>query len=203
MLLVLHEEAVLVFELVIVAVEVRVTWIVLDFAADLVILGLDDEVFEGRMLAVLEPHAVLVLERAAVLVPVGDDVPDLDTELLDEPVLVEVTVLVDVELEVCVLDRAPLTVAPGEEDDDFELLDVLVEDIDVVVVLVVVEEGDGKRVLAAVRVSVLVRVEVFDIVGVLDCRAPSLISNLCSKIFGGLKAIVPMADNSRSQRIPL
>ena len=51
---------------------------------------------------------------------------------------------------------------PGELDEDFEELLVLVEVIELVVVLVVVVEGLTKAVGLALRVIVVVLVDVFD-----------------------------------------
>lgn len=61
-----------------------------------------------------------------------------------------------------VFELRELIVRPGELDEDFEELLVLVEVIELVVVLVVVVEGLTKAVGLALRVMVVVLVDVFD-----------------------------------------
>ena len=61
-----------------------------------------------------------------------------------------------------VFEPAELIERPGELDEDFEELLVLVEVIELVVVLVVVVEGLTKAVGLALRVIVVVLVDVFD-----------------------------------------
>ena len=61
-----------------------------------------------------------------------------------------------------VFELRELIEKPGELDEDFEELLVLVEVIELVVVLVVVVEGLTKAVGLALRVMVVVLVDVFD-----------------------------------------
>ena len=61
-----------------------------------------------------------------------------------------------------VFDSIELLVKADDADDDLEELDVLVDVIDLVVVLVVVVERLTKAVGIAVRVKVVVLVDVFD-----------------------------------------
>ncbi len=61
-----------------------------------------------------------------------------------------------------VFETAELIERPGELDEDLEELLVLVEVIELVVVLVVVVEGLTKAVGLALRVIVVVFVDVFD-----------------------------------------
>ena len=61
-----------------------------------------------------------------------------------------------------VFDMAEVAVRAADAEGDFEELDVLVDVIDLVVVLVVVVERLTKAVGIAVRVKVVVLVDVFD-----------------------------------------
>jgi hypothetical protein len=108
---------------------------------------------------------------------------------------------------VIVLEPAELTVKADDTDDDLEELDVLVDVIDLVVVFVVVVDGLTKAVGIALRVKVVVFVDVFDWVLVeVDITTspiktlPSPSSDLC---VCGLKAMEPIAVSNKSQRIPI
>ena len=65
-------------------------------------------------------------------------------------------------MPVTVFDPIELLVNADDADDDLEELDVLVDVIDLVVVLVLVVERLTKAVGIAVRVKVVVLVDVFD-----------------------------------------
>lgn len=106
-----------------------------------------------------------------------------------------------------VFEPAELIEIPGELDADFEELLVFVEVIELVVVFVLVVEGLTKAVGLALRVIVVVLVDVFDrvlvdvetmIFSIRIRPSPMLRLVVC-----GLKAMVPIADSNKSQRMPI
>lgn len=109
-----------------------------------------------------------------------------------------------------VFETAPLSVMADELDGDFEELDVFVDVIEVVIVLVVVLDGLTSAVAMALRVNVVVLVDVLDCVLVdVDITTPPIstlpdakFSSRVSLYVCGLKAMEPIAVNNRSQRIP-
>ena len=109
----------------------------------------------------------------------------------------------DVDVPVFVLEPTGLIVLIADPDEDLEPVLDFVEDIETVIVLVVVEDGEGSKEASELLVKVVVRVDVLDCVAVEDSRTPLLFNILCSKSWCGLNAIEPITDNSRSHRIPL
>lgn len=200
-------EAVLVFELVVVAVLVRVIGPVLELGGDNVWLGLADWVLDAAADLVNDVDAELVLDCPIVLELVGEVDCVLELVVVDVDVLVRGGVLDWWDVPELVFELRELIVRPGELDEDFEELLVLVEVIELVVVLVVVVEGLTKAVGLALRVMVVVLVDVFDWV-LVDVETmifsirirPSPILKL---VVGGLKAMVPIADSNKSQRMPI
>ena len=123
-----------------------------------------DDVFELALLTVEEPHEDAVLLMGADLLSVGDELAVLDID--DEAVFVFVApvVFVPVAVPVLVFVIKFVTDAPGELEDDLELLEVLVIVIVEVCVLVLVGDGVTSRVAAAERVNVVVFVDVLELV---------------------------------------
>jgi hypothetical protein len=85
-----------------------------------------------------------------------------------------------------VFDWTELVVRADEAEGDFEELDVLVDVIVLVVVLVVVVEGLTKEVGLALRVRVVVLVDVFDCVEVEVSITPLKRRFLCPPTAGSL-----------------
>ena len=101
--------------LVIYAVFVGIEVLLIDALPEVVLLGFDDDVKEGDALDVFDPRILLEF--------VGDDEGDFDELVLLVPVFVDVVVLVDVPVDVCVVDVLLDTLIAGELVD--VLLDVL------------------------------------------------------------------------------
>jgi hypothetical protein len=106
-----------------------------------------------------------------------------------------------------VFDTNELLVRAGDADDDLEELDVLVDVIDLVVLLVLVVERVTSALAIALRVRVVVFVDVFDKVLVdVDTTAPpisTLPSPRADSYVWGLEAMEPIAVSNKSQRIPI
>lgn len=155
-------DAVPVLELVVVAVDVRVFLIVFDLGGDLLSLGLPVDVFEAIPDRVNEAQAVLVLDCAPDLVPVGELEGVFEVVVVAVVVLVRGPVLDWIDVPVVVFDLVELAVRIEEPEGDLEELDVLVEVIEPVIVFVVVLDWLMAAVAKALRVKVVVLVDVFD-----------------------------------------
>lgn len=168
------------------------------------------------------------MDAAADLVNEGDaDVvfdcgPDLDTVgepdgvlelvVVDVDVLVRGGVLDCTAVPVVVFEPIGLTVGADDAEGDFEELDVLVDVIVLVVVFVVVVEGLIKAVGLALRVKVVVLVDVFDkvLVDVEITTSPirtlpdaKVESSVDQFRVWGLEAMEPIAVSNKSQRMPI
>ena len=106
--------------------------------------------------------AEVVLDCARVLELVGEPDVVLELVVVDVDVLVRGGVLDCMDVPVGVFERTGLTVRAGDAEGDFEELDVLVDVIVLVVVLVLVVERLTMAVGKALRVKVVVLVDVFD-----------------------------------------
>ena len=147
-------------------VDVLVLGIVFDCLADLEYEGDADDVLEDALVNVPEGVAVGVLDKGPERLRVGEADEVFDCE--GEAVVVFVAVMVFVAVLEPVVVFVPLwvTVVIGEEEPDFDEVDVLVEVFDVVIVLVEVGDGVVSDVGKDERDSVVVFVDVFDNVGV-------------------------------------
>ena len=109
-----------------------------------------------------------------------------------------------------VFELTGLTVKADDAEGDFEELVVLVDVIVLVVVFVVVVDGLIKAVAKALRVKVVVLVDVFDKVLVdVDTTTPPIRTRPDSRVGSsidqlrvwGLEAMVPIAVSNKSQRM--
>jgi hypothetical protein len=109
------------------------------------------------------------------------------------------------DVPVVVFEPAELTVRAGDAEGDFEELDVLVDVIVLVVVFVVVVDGLIKPVGNALRVKVVVLVDVFDkvLVAVDTTTSPIKTLPVDQLRVWGLEAMEPIAVSNKSQRMPI
>lgn len=164
--LVRDEEPVLVLDVVTEPVDVLVLRIVRDCLADLEYDGDAEDVLEDALVSVPEGVAVEVLDVAPERLSVGeaDDVFVTDGEAV--VVFVAVIVFVAVLEPVVVFVPLWVSVSFGDEEEDFDEEDVLVDVFVVVIVLVEVGDGVMRDVGNEERESVVVFVDVFDSVDV-------------------------------------
>ena len=154
-----------------------------------------------------DADAVVVLDCARVLVTVGETEDVLELVVVDVDVLVRGGVLDCCPVPLPVFDMAEVAVKAADAEGDFEELDVLVDVIVLVVVFVVVVEGLIKAVGLALRVKVVVLVDVFDkvLVDVEITTSPirTLPSPRADSYVWGLEAMEPIAVSNKSQRMPI
>lgn len=154
-----------------------------------------------------EADADVVFDCGPDLDKVGEPEGVLELVVVDVDVLVRGDVLDCTGVPVGVFDRTGVAVRAGDAEGDFEELDVLVDVIDLVVVLVVVVERLTKAVANALRVKVVVLVDVLDkvLVAVDTTTSPirTLPSPRADSYVWGLEAMEPIAVSNKSQRIPI
>ena len=104
-----------------------------------------------------------------------------------------------------VFDMAGVAVKAADAEGDFEELDVLVDVIVLVAVLVVVVDGLIKAVGIALRVKVVVLVDVFDkvLVAVETTTSPTSTLPVDQFRVWGLEAMEPIAVSNKIQRMPI
>ncbi len=159
-------EPVLVLDDVTEPVDVLVLGIVRDCLADLEYEGEAEDVLEATLVSVPEGLAVGVFDEAPDRLRVGEVEEVFDWD--GDAVVVRVAVIVRVAVVVPLVVLVPLCVSVsfGEEEDDFDEVDVFVDVIVTVIVFVDVGDGLTRAVGNEERDKVVVFVDVFESVEV-------------------------------------
>ena len=177
-----------------------------DAGPERVMLAEPEDVLEGRSEKDCVGLPLGVLEGPPVRVGLGLEEDVLDRAELPVCVLDEVTVRVDVAVEVWVREPLPVSVAAELAEEVLETNAVAVVTQVGFTDFVEVVLGEGNRVPAPERVDVVVFVDVLDWVDVDVGTRPSqrrILSSTPGLVFHGLVATDPIVASSNSQRMVL